>query len=547
MIIPRYSDLGKAEAENDDEYFSDCFVDTGLLENLLARNNSASIVVGRTGSGKSALIRRIHETEDRVVELKPENLSLGYLADSWLLQFLTENQFDLNLFYQQLWRHVLVVELLKYHEDLRTRNKVEMFLGNLRTLFRDNAGKIEALAYLEKYGGDFWSDTDERVKRITDDFEEQVGKEAGAAFQILSAKYRRGEKIGRHETKELVSTAQRIVSSVQMQKLANMVDILDQDIFSDRMRRTVLVIDDLDTQWTDDRVRLKLIEALIHALPKFRRVRNVRIVVAMRDDLLDTVLAQATTAGFQRDKFQDYHTRLSWKKFELKDMIDKRVNLLFKRKYTKVGVKLDDLFSEQKSDGAIFDYVTDRTLLRPRDILAYFNMIFDRCAGRAKISLKDVRSVEFDYSQSRRNALVDEWKERYPFIEHCLAFLGDRRLSAQFRIGALNEAAIDKAATNLYADHERSELPLVQFARAHFEDNSDQSRQRFTYRLIQVLYQIGALGLRTQENSRPQFAFLAKPSVSVDELSDNTWCIVHPMLWQSLGRRGDLQNLFQDQ
>jgi hypothetical protein len=546
VIIPRYTDLGKAAAEDDDEYFPDCFIDTGLIDRLLSGTSSVSIVVGRTGSGKSGIIRRIRETHDNVLEVHPENLALGYLADSWLLQFLTEENFDLSLFYQQLWRHVIVVELLRFYEGLDNRQRAETFLSKIQGLFRDNSGKKDAMGYLEQYGGSFWSDTDERVKRITDDFERQIDVEAGGKLKALETKYRRGEKIGRHETKELISHAHKIVSAVQMQKLARIIDILDEDIFVDKMKKTLLVIDDLDAQWADNRIRIKLIEALINAIPKFRRVRNVKIVVAMRDDLLDTVLEQATTAGFQRDKFQDFHQRITWRDSELRALIDTRVSKLFRKQYTGDAVKLDDILDAGKGSTDLFGYIIDRTLMRPRDLLAYFNMVFDRCGGRSKVTLKDIRSVEFDYSKDRRQGLVDEWRDHLPCVDTVISFLGHRRLSATFRLGAVSDEAVDQCATQLYADNQSCDIPLVQFAKAHFEDHSESTRQAFLYRLIATLYRIGAVGLRTQENSRTQFSFISKSSISVSEIGVNTWCVVHPMLWQNLGRRGEIKPLFSE-
>ncbi|MEP3051822.1 MAG: P-loop NTPase fold protein [Erythrobacter sp.] len=545
-IIPRHVDLGKASAEYDDEYFDSCFVDTGFLDRLLSSSSATSIVVGRTGSGKSALIRRIKETHGQVIEVNPEDLSLGYLADSWLLKFLTENEFELNLFYQQLWRHVLVIELLKHYEGLDNESKTKNFLNKIGGLFSDDSAKKKAMEYLNQYGGTFWSDTDERIKRITDEFERQVEGEAGSGFKTLAAKYRRGEKIGRHETKELVSNAQKIVNSVQMRELSRIIDILDEDIFTDKMRSVILVIDDLDHQWADDRVRMKLIEALINALPKFRKIRHVKIVVAMRDDLLDTVLRQASTAGFQRDKFDDHHTRVSWNKAELRKFIDARIGFLFRRKYTSENVGLNDIFSNQKGEEGSFNYIIDRTMLRPRDVLAYFNLLFDRFGGKATISLKDIRSVELDFSKSRRAALNGEWSESLPCIDDLLAFLGHRKMSAKFRLGAVDSDAVDHTVMQLYATYEKLEIPIVEFAKAAFDNNSEESRREFLYRLVALLYRVGVLGLRTQENSSWQFSFNSVPSISIDELGENTHCLVHPMLWQTFKRRAELGTLFDE-
>jgi len=543
-VVPRYADLGKASAEFDDEYFDSCFVDTGLLDKLLSDSSATSVIVGRTGSGKSALIRKIKARQARVVEVNPEDLSLTYLSDSWLLKFLTENDFDLGLFYQQLWRHVLVIELLKHQEGLDNETKARQFISRAFSMFRDNTGKKRALEYLDKYGGTFWSDTDERIRRITDDFERQVEGETGADYKGLLAKYKRGEKIGRHETKELVSNAQKIVSSVQMRELAQIIDILDEDIFNDRMQKTVLVIDDLDKQWADDRIKIKLIEALINVLPKFRKIRNVKILVAMRDDLLDLVLKQSNTPGFQRDKFDDYQTRISWRTSELREFIERRISFLYKRQYTKDGVGLKDFFSPSNGEGDYFDYIIDRTMLRPRDVLAYFNTLLDRFGGKAGISLKDIRSVELDFSKSRRLALEGEWKETLPYITDLIDFLGHRKLSAEFRLGAVDSDALESVMLQVCSNHHQIDLPLVKFSQAAFENNDAESKLNFLLRIIVDLYRTGALGVRTQENSAWQFSFNSVPSISVQEISENTRCLVHPMLWQTLKRRSDLKNLF---
>ncbi len=80
--------IGSAEAESDEAYLSDCFVDTGELDVLRDFNDTKRILVGRTGAGKSALLRMLAAREDHVIELKPENLALNYLANSSVLRFL---------------------------------------------------------------------------------------------------------------------------------------------------------------------------------------------------------------------------------------------------------------------------------------------------------------------------------------------------------------------------------------------------------------------------------------------------------------------------
>ena len=407
-IIPRHAEIGTAAAENDDVYFADCFVDTGLINRLLATNSARSVIVGRTGSGKSAIARKISESHPHVCVVQPESLSLNFLADSWLLNVLTDQEFDLGLFYQQLWRHVIVIELLRYEKGLESEAKVRTFLSTLGALFKDNSGKLRAFEYLTKFGGEFWEDTEQRVKHIANTFENNFLEAMGANYAALKGKVESGEKFTQSESLELVNNARKIVNSIQMQELSKIIDILDEHVFDDRKKQVVLLIDDLDKQWADERIRVKLIEALINVLPKFRKIQNVKIVVAMRDDLLDIVLAQATTPGFQREKFEDQHYRLKWSKEELLNILNRRINKLFKSQYTNDLVCVDDIMTSTVSGQRSIDYICDRTMMRPRDILAYFNNLLDKFGGKAMILQKDMRSIELDYSTARRRALVDE-------------------------------------------------------------------------------------------------------------------------------------------
>jgi len=64
--------VGEAEAESDEDFLFQCFVDNGDLASLSDCNASQRIIVGRTGAGKSALIRMLARNEDHVIALAPE-------------------------------------------------------------------------------------------------------------------------------------------------------------------------------------------------------------------------------------------------------------------------------------------------------------------------------------------------------------------------------------------------------------------------------------------------------------------------------------------
>lgn len=58
-----------------------CFVDVGDIEALHDCNDPKRIVLGRTGSGKSALLLRLKEVEARAIEVRPESLALAYISN----------------------------------------------------------------------------------------------------------------------------------------------------------------------------------------------------------------------------------------------------------------------------------------------------------------------------------------------------------------------------------------------------------------------------------------------------------------------------------
>ena len=105
--------IGSGDAESDERFLRDCFVDTGDYDILRDLRCSQRIIVGRTGSGKSALIRTLVERGERVIELRPEDLALNFLGNSAVLRFFEDAGTQLDVFYQLLWKHVLAVELLR--------------------------------------------------------------------------------------------------------------------------------------------------------------------------------------------------------------------------------------------------------------------------------------------------------------------------------------------------------------------------------------------------------------------------------------------------
>jgi len=315
---------GAAAAENDDAFLAECFVDNGTAAILADVTKNQSVIVGRVGAGKSALIRHLEEAE-RCKRIDPQEFAMQHIESSSAIQLLNEIGVSLDVLFQALWKHVLTVEVLRLRYDAGDENKIREGLDLFFSSKDKKESAREALHYFKEFGGtDFWQTTEMRIREIVQRTEKSLESELGANAlgTLAKLKGRNGESL--QERKQIRDRCQRAVSNVQMLKLHKVVDAL-QEVMDDKQRKYFIVIDDLDTNWAGTQIRYRLIRALIEAIKKFRKIRNLKIVVAMRVDLLDTVFRETRDSGFQEEKFEDFFLRLRWTEAEIIEVIDRRI------------------------------------------------------------------------------------------------------------------------------------------------------------------------------------------------------------------------------
>ena len=163
--------FGSVMAESD-PLLSAAFVDNGDFDAIQSRNDyHRCFIIGRTGSGKSALFQHLEEVNpNRVVRIAPENLSLPYITNLGVAQHLLRMGVHLEPFLKALWKHVMIVEVLRHRYDVSSPEKKFNMLEQFRDWFKLNPSKLKAIQYLDEFGDKFWCEADERVKQIVESF-----------------------------------------------------------------------------------------------------------------------------------------------------------------------------------------------------------------------------------------------------------------------------------------------------------------------------------------------------------------------------------------
>jgi len=415
--------LGEGAAEYDG-LLREAFYETWLYRAIVSRDDQRCFLVGRTGSGKSALFRRMEfEHGNRLIRISPEDLSLTYIAELQVVRFLKSLDVHLDPLFVALWKHVLIIEIIKHRYRVDSPEAKQRFLASLMEKIRRDKSKQEALKYLEDFEGKFWQETDERVKEIVSKFETQVKAEAGGKIGAGSTNFNIGGTDSLVEStenrKELVNRFQRLVNETQLPRLNKMERVLNEDILDSPQHYTYVVIDDLDRDWADEQVTNDLIRCLFRAVMDLKRVENLKILVALRTNIFEALDFGKT--GGQEEKFRGLSHTLRWPKSELRELLDSRVSAAAQRHGLTDVKSIDELLPRANTTrGNPLDYILNRTLLRPRDAMAFLNECFTLSNGKDKLTWSAIQSAESAYSKNRLLALRDEWKPTYPGIEQLL-------------------------------------------------------------------------------------------------------------------------------
>lgn len=534
MKFNRHLDIGSLEAE-DDSFLLNAFVDTNEYNYLADTTSQKCIVLGRTGIGKSALIRKLMESKENIARIKPEEMSLRYLSNSDILEYFRQLGINLDLFYKVLWKHVFIVEVLKLYygtDIIKTGNKIQSLKESID--FKFNKKKRDAIEYLRKWHDRFWENTEYRIKELEDtlrnSLKESLGSDIRLFEKFLQAKAgAETEKILEQSKKtEILHKAQSVVNNIQLNEISTILDIIQNDLLPKSQKKFFIVIDDLDKHWVDKKIVYDLIVALVLTIKELNISSNLKIVISLRLNLFQLALQKANTTGFQREKFTNMYLDLFWTDSDLKTLLQKRLDYLCIQN-SRDQIKLDEILPKssraKKTNG--LDYMLNRSFYRPRDIISFFNKAIKYSSGQSRISREAIHLAEKDFSLERLNAIEDEWVENYEMLSAYFDVL--KGFYYKFGSDDIDFRILKKFC---YALHNKTKSKEIRSITNYGWKKGREANTR--KHILNVLFKIGCIGIKTNSETSVTYSFNYNNTIDTFNLESQFQYYINPALYKTL-------------
>lgn len=206
-----------------------------------------------------------------------------------------------------------------------------------------------------------------------------------------------------------------------------------QETLSDE-QRVFVTFDRIDEAWdnasfeSSQRVISGLIGAAESISGKFRG--TLRPVIFLREDIFDTLDLN------DKNKLRsDCGQLLAWSREGLSRLILDRINFFARRAGQEEFSRIEQVFDREqmRQQRAPFDYITLRTMQRPRDFIKFFQLVKGDMHDRAEnpydeepvnesnLECQAIYNAEPAYSEWLVEELRDEWRVQFPAINDLFA------------------------------------------------------------------------------------------------------------------------------
>lgn len=411
--------VGSNAAENEMRDLKDYFVETHDFKNAL--NGRGRLIVGRKGSGKTAIFWRVRDTarensnKELVLDLKPDGYQLRKFKEQ-LVKLLAAGTKEHTL--TAFWEYIIYGEII--HKIFESDYPKFYGKNPQITKMLDELSPIKEKMF-EAREGDFSERMIGLIRQVNGRFKEQYG--ANESISLHTAQV----------TELLYEADFREIHRKVNQYLAT-------------RDRGLLLIDNVDKGWgahgvDDDDVLI--VSTLIDALRKVERQAlkadaKLDWLLFLRNDVFELLVDR------QNDRGKDGKIIVDWdSKAALSKVIEERISA---SSYDAFGKEVSwaELAIPVIEGEPSLDWMIARTLMRPR----YLIQLCDECIGHADAAGNE-RIDYNDFMEGFRNFSLDiigntnfELRDVEPVAEDALyALIGIRRITT---IGEVKEALINE-------------------------------------------------------------------------------------------------------
>lgn len=358
-------------AENDHNLLK-YFVDAKKVERMVKA--SKSIIVGRKGSGKSAVRKYIFDYMKKksdkmiVVETQPNYSFMQEISEE------NENVLRNEIFYRFLWiQHLFQLALVKVGDRC--------------------AGKKTSASeeFARKMAKEF--------EMTTPDFIEALTNAAQAVKVTLGEKGNFGLNI-----------ENQIRHSLDVDTYEYHIKKLIEDEYE-----FCFIVDDLDLGWDNSKAANELLQGLLNSITYIKNISNVSIFVCIRNDIYDMLMSQTTHS----DKFRNCE-QIRWDDSSLKKLLVERLEF----NYLDNGKELPQdifhaIFPDKVGNMNTEKWLIERTLSRPRELIQLVRTYTESTSVKDADELKKAEEI---YSKWKLNDLCTEYKFSYPGLEQIFTY-----------------------------------------------------------------------------------------------------------------------------
>lgn len=484
------ADLGRLVAEEDNELGEYYVAPEIYVDKAIDVNHPALFFRGPKGIGKSAVLRmaeimleRRSETK-RIIRISPDDLAFSGLANIQATTPILANATANQWLFKSLWDYILCVELLKREHP--TRGAVA---DALRSLFTSTE-KRDAQQLLKT------SISEDGSPRTLSDRILALIKEVELSAElrdvVVSGKLAKDHANVKSGQLQLLSQINRVASNI-----------------ADQLRHRYFVfVDDLDLHWVNQPTQNAFIAALFLSLRKLSKPPNLKVLVAIREDIYRRLPLS------DKDKGRDRICDVRWDPDTLRRILTKRIQHRF-------SITVPEIWSGLFPHDSFKDLYAHSTG-KPREIIRLASLAIQEARNNAqtRVTAADIDAAVSRFSSERIEDLASEFNHTYRGLD--LLIHKFRGWPREFPLEKLLEVPC-KVMEEM--ETVASSPPLYSWCGGYFDNVKG---------LATILLELGFLLLKSSRTSRPQ---RIAPE-DIYELTDDCWFAIHPMYAAALALKG---------